>query len=279
MTALKSVAARVDSLVDEATEKIDEIDEEIRTVEEEREKLKEKREEYDNFMVGGGVAILRENRKRKEAGKRPLTDYLVDSALQGGGRVQMNKKNKLLKTKRKRIEVLEAQLKTAKDSLRKRKDAERHREKRRNDRKNDLTHREKIAYDVIKQNLKEGRESNRAYGPRTQRIFAHLACKTHLSFRDMPKMMMEVTAAILPRTSAEQRKAIRPSAKAVQTWVLNEAEYEHTFTQETMGATTKYTVLCDGSKRKKRDVFQVCSCVSCHECDTHERTYMSNKSL
>ena len=117
---------------------------------------------------------------------------------------------------------------------------------------------QKAAFKTVVKNLRVGKNGGGAFTPQARTKIAKTAASTGMSFRSVPKAMTSILSAALPLVNeAELKKKCVASSTSVARFVVQEAEYDQVALLADMGNNTLFWLMGDGSKRKKRDIFQV----------------------
>jgi hypothetical protein len=96
---------------------------------------------------------------------------------------------------------------------------------------------------------------NVEFTPHAKRKIVELASSSR-SFRSTPGAMKAALQLVLPMTKESVIDRVVPARSSITEWTLFEAEYDQVAVFTVIGD-SKYGVLCDGSKRARKDLFLI----------------------
>lgn len=126
---------------------------------------------------------------------------------------------------------------------------------------------EKLGSDDFRQNLAlrvitDNVRGVGGYKDGAKRGFAELVPLTGMSMNAAPKSIAQIARIMLPKAPAGKIKHITPVRKSITNFILEESEFDLVVAGLEL-EDVLFGILCDGSKRGKRDIFQVCTLLTC----------------
>jgi hypothetical protein len=207
--------------------------------------------------------ILKILEKVNEGREKKLSLYLIEKLLTNDPK-EISRLHSLNRKLLVKVETLQEAHEQFKEKSKNKCDALKTQRKRRNTKISSPKYRQQVTKEVVRESIKGTHGYTTTFKNGVVNLQSHCS-----SINSTPEALDDIYKAVLPFMDEAERKNLTPDRKSVQHWTVHEGDYDLADLAVLMGD-RPFGIMADGSKRKKRDLFQISLFWFDDEGDHHE---------